>query len=213
MCPGIGVWLLDNTEDSGSNKSHIFLMKWEVKLLRALLIRFIGYSWVYQTDGCMTGLLNRGINLLRERYDWKVGLTTGLTSCPKGNRKLEIYHGFLWAEQQPRWQRYRPHYGFNNYFLNLADRTSIVLINQTTVYWALAVGPSQSSMLSFKGKRIDILPDVFTDSPCDSCEVPGVSVKRSMGRGSALAVLLTCQGTWERALNLLVSLSAFIHRG
>ena len=50
------------------------------------------------------------------------------------------------------------------------------------------MGPSQSSVLSFKGKRIDILPDVFTDSPCDGCEVPGVSVKRSMGRGSALAV-------------------------
>lgn len=128
-CPGISVWLLGNTEDSGSNKPHIFLMRWEVKLLRALLMCFIGYSWVYQSDGCMIGLLNRGINLLREWYDWKVGWKTGLTSFPKWNRKLKIYHDFPWAEQQPRWQRYRPHYGFNNYFLNLADRTSIVCIN------------------------------------------------------------------------------------
>ena len=57
------------------------------------------------------------------------------------------------------------------------------------------MGPSQSSVLSLKGKRIDMLPAVFTDSPREGCEAPGASVKRSMGRGSALAVLLTCQGT------------------
>lgn len=56
------------------------------------------------------------------------------------------------------------------------------------------MGPSQSSVLSLKGKRIDMLPAVFTDSPREGCEA-GASVKRSMGRGSALAVLLTCQGT------------------
>lgn len=154
MCPGICVWLLDNTEDSGSNKPHIFLMRWEVKLLRALLMCFIGYSWVYQSDGCMTGLLNRGINLLREWYDWKVGLKTGLTSFPKWNRKLEIYHDFPWAEQQPRWQRYRPHYGFNNYFLNLADRTSIVLINwSNNCLLSTCCGPQLEFSAEFQRKE------------------------------------------------------------
>lgn len=73
-------------------------------------------------------------------------------------------------------------------------------------------------MLRFKGKKIDVLPDVLTHLSRSWLEVPAASVEKSTGSGSAglaasLAVLLTCPAALERAFNLLVSRSAFVQEG